>query len=53
MFDTISTINNRLRENSTKKSVISVIYLRYIGFGPIYHGNIGFVAHARVSLIFQ
>ena len=32
MFDTVSTINNRLRE----KSIISAIYNQYIGFGPIY-----------------
>ena len=25
---------------------------RYIGFGPIYHGNIRSVAHVRFSLIF-
>ena len=52
MLDTISAIDNRLREKSTKKSVISGIYRRYIGFGPIYRENIESVAHARVSLIF-
>ena len=53
MFDTMSAIDNRLREKSAKTSVISAIYCRYIGFGPIYHGNIESVAHARVSLIFR
>ena len=42
MFDTISTIYP-----------ISAIYRRYIGFGPIYRGNIKYVAHIRVSLIFR
>ena len=39
MFDTISAIDNHLRE----KSVISAIY----------RGNIGSMAHARVSLTFR
>ena len=26
---------------------------RYIGFEPIYHGNIRYMAHAYVSLIFR
>ena len=50
MFDTISTIDNLLTEKSIKKSVISAIYHRYIGFG---RGNVEYVAHTRVSLIFQ
>ena len=49
MFDTISTIDNRLRG----KLVISAIYRRYIGFRPIHRGNIEYVAYAGVSLIFQ
>ena len=53
IFSTISTIDNRLREKSLKKSVISAIYRRYIGFRLIYHGNIGFVTQVRVSLIFR
>ena len=32
---------------------ISVIYRRYIGFRPIYRGNIKSMAHACVSLIFR
>ena len=52
MFNMISAIDNRLREKSAKKSVISVIYSQYIGFGPIYRGNIRSMAHVRVSLIF-
>ena len=39
MFDTISTIDNRLRGKSRKKSVISTIYHRYISFGLIYRGT--------------
>ena len=42
MFDMISAIYP-----------ISAIYRQYIGFGPIYRGNIRSVAHARVSLIFR
>ena len=53
MFDTISGIDNHLSEKTVKKSVILAIYRRYISFGPIYRGNIRFVAHARVSLIFR
>ena len=53
MFNTISVIDNCLKEKSEKKSVTSVIYHQYIGFGPIYHANIGSVAHARVNLIFR
>ena len=48
----ILIIDNRLSEKSKKQSVISAIYHRYIGFGPIYHGNIGCVAHLCVSLIY-
>ena len=43
MFDTISAIDNRLREKSVKKSIISAIYCR----------NIEYVVHALVNLIFQ
>ena len=52
IFDMILAIDNRLMEKSAKKSVISAIYLQYIGFGPIYRGNIGSMAHAHVNLIF-
>ena len=50
--ETISIIDNRLSEKLKKQFVISAIYNRYIGFGLIYHGNIGCVAHPCVSLIF-
>ena len=43
IFDMISAIDNRLREKSIKKSVISTIYRR----------NIGYVAHTRFALIFR
>ena len=47
MFDMISAIENRLREKSAKK-------IGNIGdISSIYHGNIGSVAHVRISLIFQ
>ena len=36
-----------------KISIILGIYHRYIGFGPIYHGNIESMAHVRISLIFR
>ena len=52
MFNMISAIDNRLREKINKKSVISVIYRRYMGFRLIYRGNIRFVVYARISLIF-
>ena len=42
MSDTISTIDNRSRE----KSVISVIYRRYIGIGQIYWRNFSRRTHA-------
>ena len=53
MFNTILIIDNYLRKKIDKKSIILVIYRRYIGFELIYHENIGSVVYARISLIFR